>query len=113
MALMVGGSIWDIGSYPISFIRIIMQAEPIEVAAWQVSSDRGVDLTLSGQMRFPGDAFGQFVCSFQASTHWELEVVGTQGRLDLRAPRLRAADRSGGDLQAQPVESGVERPTCL
>ena len=36
--------------------------------------------------------------------------VGAEGRLQVRAPRLRAADRGGGDLQPEPVEGGVERP---
>src|SRR5512133_1849587 len=38
-----GGSIWDIGCYPISYARMIVGAEPVEVFGWQVTSAGGVD----------------------------------------------------------------------
>ena len=47
-----GGSIWDVGCYPISFTRLIAQAEPVEVFGWQTLSDSGVDQVFLGQMRF-------------------------------------------------------------
>ena len=45
-----GGSIWDVGCYPISFTRLIAQAEPIEVFGWQTTRARpGVDEVFVGQ----------------------------------------------------------------
>ena len=32
-----GGSIWDVGCYPISYARMLVGAEPQEVFGWQVS----------------------------------------------------------------------------
>ncbi len=81
-----GGSLWDIGSYPVSFSRLVMKSNPVEVAAWQISSERGVDLTFMGQMRFPSGAVAQFSCSFQSVPHWEMDFLGGQGRINLDIP---------------------------
>src|SRR5262249_4862238 len=69
-----------------SFARLVMKSDPVEVAAWQISSDRGVDLSLSGQLHFASGAVAQFGCSFQALPHWEMDFLGTQGRINLDIP---------------------------
>jgi xylose dehydrogenase (NAD/NADP) len=90
-----GGSLWDLGSYQVSFARFVTRANPVEVAAWQVSSDRGVDLTFVGQMRFPSGVVAQFSCSFQSAAHWNLELIGSTGRISLDIPWThRPADTS-------------------
>ncbi|MHB8630282.1 MAG: Gfo/Idh/MocA family protein [Aggregatilineales bacterium] len=89
-----GGSLWDIGSYPVSFSRLVMKAEPVAVAAWQITSDRGVDLTFTGQMRFPSDAVAQFSCSFQAVPHWEMDIFGAKGRINLDIPWTQRPDET-------------------
>ena len=81
-----GGALWDIGSYPVSFARTVMKAEPIEVCAWQVSSEGGVDLTLMGQLRFPNGTLAQFGCSFQAVPYWDMDIIGSAGRIHLDIP---------------------------
>ena len=40
---MGGGSLWDIGCYPLSFTRRVLGTEPLEVFGWQVTSPSGVD----------------------------------------------------------------------
>jgi predicted dehydrogenase len=81
-----GGSLWDIGVYPVSFFRTIMRANPVEVFGWQVTGEQEVDMTFMGQLRFASGALAQFGCSFQASPHTEVEIVGTDGRLKLNLP---------------------------
>jgi predicted dehydrogenase len=81
-----GGALWDLGSYQVSFARFVMRANPVEVAAWQVSSDRGVDLTFAGQMRFPSGVVAQFTCSLQSAARWSLELIGSAGRISLDIP---------------------------
>ncbi|MDL1899881.1 Gfo/Idh/MocA family oxidoreductase [Anaerolineae bacterium CFX9] len=83
---MGGGSLWDLGSYPVSFFRTMLGANPVEVSGWQHTTDRGVDLTFMGQMRFPNGEFAQFGCSFEASPHTEVELLGTEGRINLTLP---------------------------
>jgi xylose dehydrogenase (NAD/NADP) len=81
-----GGSIWDVGCYPISFTCLIAQAEPVEVFGWQRLSAHGVDDVFIGEMRFASGLFAQFESSFHTPYRTWLEVVGTKGSLHLDHP---------------------------
>jgi xylose dehydrogenase (NAD/NADP) len=81
-----GGSIWDVGCYPISYARLIAQAEPTEVFGWQRLSPSGVDEVFSGQLRFATGLLAQFDCGFRAPYRTFFEIVGTSGSLRLAMP---------------------------
>ena len=81
-----GGALWDVGCYPLSYTRTILQAEPLEVFAWQRTGKTGVDETLVAQMRFAGDIYAQFECSFAIPFRAEMEVLGSEGRLVIPTP---------------------------
>jgi D-xylose 1-dehydrogenase (NADP+, D-xylono-1,5-lactone-forming) len=83
---MGGGSIWDVGCYPISFMRMIVGAEPLEVFGWQVSGPGGADETFVGQMRFANDVHAQFDSGFKSPMRTHIEIVGTQGTLNIPVP---------------------------
>ena len=51
-----GGSLWDVGCYPVSFARYVLGEEPAEAFGWQVTGPTGIDETFSGQLRFPSGA---------------------------------------------------------
>jgi len=81
-----GGSIWDVGCYPISFARLVTGAEPLEVFGWQITGQTGIDMSFIGQMRFPDDVHAQFDCGFASPFHSFMEIVGTQGTLNIPVP---------------------------
>lgn len=81
-----GGSIWDVGCYPISYARFVIGAEPEQVFGWQMSSPSGIDETFVGQMRFPGDIVAQFDSSFRLPYRTQMEFIGTQASLRVRVP---------------------------
>jgi D-xylose 1-dehydrogenase (NADP+, D-xylono-1,5-lactone-forming) len=81
-----GGSVWDVGCYPISYIRHLLGQEPIEVFGWQMTGAHGVDEMFAGQMRFPGDVYGQFDCGFRVPHRQQLEVVGSEGIIRVPVP---------------------------
>jgi predicted dehydrogenase len=81
-----GGSIWDVGCYPISFARLVTGAEPLEVFGWQITGQTGIDMSFIGQMRFPDDVHAQFDCGFASTFHSFMEIVGTQGALNIPVP---------------------------
>jgi predicted dehydrogenase len=83
---MGGGSIWDVGCYPISFMRAIAGVEPIEVFGWQDSGPSGIDQTFVGQLAFPGQLYGQFDSSFVIPFHTHMEVVGSEATLIIPNP---------------------------
>jgi xylose dehydrogenase (NAD/NADP) len=81
-----GGSIWDVGCYPISYARMIAGREPVEYFGWQVMGEGGADLRFAGQMKFPGEAYSQFDCSFVSPSRSFMEITGTQGVLAVPTP---------------------------
>ena len=81
-----GGSIWDVGCYPISYARFIVGAEPIEVFGCQVPGQTGVDETFTGQLRFPGHVHAQFDSSFRAPFRTHMEIVGSEGAISITRP---------------------------
>ncbi|MCL4507060.1 MAG: Gfo/Idh/MocA family oxidoreductase [Chloroflexi bacterium] len=83
---LVGGSIWDVGCYPISYTRYVVGAEPEEVFGWQVTSRSGVDETFTGVMRFPGNVYGSFDSGFRAPFRTHIEIVGSEGIITVPKP---------------------------
>jgi D-xylose 1-dehydrogenase (NADP+, D-xylono-1,5-lactone-forming) len=81
-----GGSIWDVGCYPISFARLVAQAEPAEVFGWQIMGSTGIDVVFSGQLKFASGLLAQFDCGFRAPYRTSLEIVGTRGAIELGSP---------------------------
>ena len=83
---MGGGSIWDVGCYPISYTRTVVGETPLEVFGWQVTGETGIDETFVGQMRFTKDIHAQFDCSFAIPFHAFMELVGSEGTLNIPNP---------------------------
>ena len=83
---MGGGSIWDVGCYPISYARTVVGESPLEVFGWQVTGKTGIDDTFVGQMRFEGDIHAQFDSSFAIPFHTFMEIVGSEATLSIPKP---------------------------
>jgi predicted dehydrogenase len=81
-----GGSIWDVGCYPISYARSLVGADPLEVFGWQVTGPTGIDETFMGQMKFAQDVLAQFDSSFAVPFRTEMEIVGSEATLRVPAP---------------------------
>jgi predicted dehydrogenase len=83
---MGGGSIWDVGCYPISYSRAVLGENPLEVFGWQVTGPTGIDDTFVGQMKFANDIHAQFDSSFSIPFHTFMEIVGCEGTLSISKP---------------------------
>ena len=81
-----GGSIWDVGCYPLSFTRMVTGSLPVAVHGFQVQSPSGVDLTFSGHLQYPGDVLSQFHSSFGLPYNTYMEIQGTEGTLAVSSP---------------------------
>ncbi len=83
---MGGGSIWDVGCYPISFARMIVGEEPAEVFGWQVEGQSGSDDSFIGQMRFASGVHAQFDSGFKSPSRSYMEIVGSDAVLKIPDP---------------------------
>jgi predicted dehydrogenase len=89
---MGGGSLWDVGCYPVTFARRLAGEDPDRVAAFARFDERGVDRTFVGQLHFPGGLLAQFDSGFAAPDRERLEIVGSDVTLVLDSPFLPEPD---------------------
>ena len=81
-----GGSIWDVGCYPISYMRYIIDAEPLEVYGQQITGSTGIDDSFFGQLKFPGEIYAQFDSGFRTPFRTHMEIIGTDGTITIPSP---------------------------
>ena len=72
-----GGSLLDVGCYPVYAIRWAFGAEPLRVYA-TASYQNGVDVELSGILWFAEGRVGTFDCGFTLPLRGWLEIAGTE-----------------------------------
>jgi D-xylose 1-dehydrogenase (NADP+, D-xylono-1,5-lactone-forming) len=114
-----GGSIWDVGCYPISYARMVAGMEPEEVFGMQTLGGGGADITFVGQMRYPNEVYAQFDCGFASPQRSFMEITGTEGVLNVpvafkpgpnesltlsRGETVEQIDIKGGELYIGEVE---------
>ncbi len=81
-----GGTIMDIGCYPIHLSRWIFGAEPTRVnAVIERDPDFGTDRLVSALLDFPG-AQATFTCSTQMTPFQRIQFFGTKGRIEIEIP---------------------------
>jgi predicted dehydrogenase len=81
-----GGSLWDVGCYPVSYTCWLAGAAPVEVFGWQQSRTTGVDLEFAGMMRFADGSIAQFDSGFVGPFRADMEVVGSDAVLRIVRP---------------------------
>jgi predicted dehydrogenase len=88
-----GGSLMDIGCYPISLSRFLFDAEPEDVMATVEFDPRfRVDRLASGILRFEGGT-STFTCGTQLSPYQRVNIFGTTGRIEIEIPFNAPPDR--------------------
>ncbi|MCM3748799.1 Gfo/Idh/MocA family oxidoreductase [Paenibacillus pasadenensis] len=90
-----GGGLYDIGVYPITAARLLLGCEP-EAATVHAffSPDHGnVDMMASGLLEFPGGVGLTFDCGMWGASRNTLEVLGTDGIIEVPNAFVAWADR--------------------
>jgi predicted dehydrogenase len=80
-----GGSLWDVGCYPISIARLLAGVEPQEAFGRSRQGEADVDESFTGQITL-GEVIAQFDAGFRAPQRTHLEVVGSEGVITAAAP---------------------------
>ncbi len=83
---MGGGSIWDVGCYPVSYSILLAGCAPVEVMGWQVLSPSGVDQIFAGQLRFENGLLAQFSSGFALPYSTFMEIRGSEGTIEVPSP---------------------------
>ncbi|MCM3635377.1 Gfo/Idh/MocA family protein [Paenibacillus camelliae] len=80
-----GGSLYDVGCYPISAARYFLDREPIAATMQAMFSEKhgGVDMMAAGLVEFPGDVSLLFDCGMWAAFRNPMEILGTKGRIEI------------------------------
>ncbi len=81
-----GGALMDVGCYAVSGARLAAGSDPLSVCAELVTGPTGVDMRLTGLLRFDGDVLGVVDCGLDVPGRSELEIAGTEGRIVLPDP---------------------------
>ncbi|HTG70068.1 MAG TPA: Gfo/Idh/MocA family oxidoreductase [Candidatus Udaeobacter sp.] len=80
-----GGSIYDVGCYPINAARLLLGKEPEAVTVQALFSQEhdDVDMMASGLVEFEGAVSLTFDCGMWAAFRNPLEVLGTDGLIEV------------------------------
>ena len=82
---LAGGALMDVGCYCVSGSRLLC-GEPVTATAHQVVAQSGIDVRLTGTLLFAGDVVAQIDCAFDLPLRQRLEVVGSDGWLEVAWP---------------------------
>ena len=77
-----GGALMDLGSYPLSLIRMIAGAAPTAMHAIGTLDPSGVDSSASATLQFANGIIAQASCSFGAAIHRQALVAGEDGVIE-------------------------------
>ncbi len=105
-----GGGLMDIGCYAISLSRWIMDAEPSRVMGLvEVHPEWGVDRTASAILDFGAKGSATFTCSMAVTPYQVVQIIGTQGRIELSEVPFNAPRDKPCVVRLQPRDGPVER----
>ena len=95
---LAGGGLMDVGCYCVSAARLLA-GDPESVTAHQIQAPSGVDTRVVGTLAHAGGVLSHFDCALDLPGRSELEVVGSDGVLQVGDPFHSIA--TGIDLVAR------------
>ena len=81
-----GGGLMDVGTYCVSFCRLIMGREPNRLHYVAEITDRGYDASGAGCMGFPNGATAHFGTGIHVDLRNDATIYGTKGRIHVDWP---------------------------
>lgn len=85
---MGGGTIIDMGVYTIQLCQWVFQKEPISIQATGILNDDGVDLEMSGELKYSGNKIGKMKTSALNTMSCTAKIVGTKGEITVSSKIL-------------------------
>jgi predicted dehydrogenase len=86
------GALMDVGCYCVNATRHFSGGAPSAVTAWSTwHEESGGDLTTTALLEYPGHS-ALIDCSFESNARAGIEVVGSEGRIEIPKPWLPGTD---------------------
>jgi predicted dehydrogenase len=112
-----GGSIMDVGCYPVSMVRMIAGlavgrefAEPLELEGMaRLGAESGVDEYAVAALRFPGEILAQISSGILLAQDNTVQVFGTLGRIEVLSPWF-CSGIEGGSSRIRVFRTGEDTP---
>lgn len=80
-----GGAIRNLGCYPLSLTRLLMDAEPSQLTGrGRLAQDGSGDRQASAILTFKNDAMAVVSCADDVEMFWQFDVFGSEGRLTVK-----------------------------
>ncbi len=88
-----GGSVLDVGVYPISFATLIL-GEPSVIKTVSKLSVTGIDEYANVVMQYANGETAHVLSAINFNTPVEAEIIGTKGSIQIKNPWFKATDFS-------------------
>lgn len=107
-----GGSLMDLGCYPMSWVRHLTGEEPTVLGVDVEEGPEKIDAVISAELRFPSGVTASVSSAMTRGPSILLMVVGTEGRIEAENPMApqngnRLTIETGGGRTSGPVDAGV------
>jgi xylose dehydrogenase (NAD/NADP) len=111
---MGGGSLYDIGVYPVSAARLFFGTEPEAATVHALFKEEfgGVDMMASGVLEFPGGKALTFECGMLANFRNSLHLTGTKGHIEVPYAYLSTNRNENFFLTKDDVTREIEVPSA-
>ncbi|MCP5095985.1 MAG: Gfo/Idh/MocA family oxidoreductase, partial [Chloroflexi bacterium] len=106
-----GGSLWDVGVYPLSMAQYVMGSLPESLFGQQWTGESGVDEFFSGQLHYSNGRMAQISSSFRTPFYTFVDILGTEGRLILNRP-FTGVEPPDRKLMFYPNNGAAEEISC-
>lgn len=104
---LAGGSLLDVGVYPISLASMIYGRAPEDIVSMAHLGSTGVDEQAAMVFRYPGGALANLSCAVRTNTRHDAVIMGTEGMIVIQAPfwcgTTAILDRPGEEPQRKEL----------
>lgn len=104
-----GGSLYDVGCYPVNFIGMILNEIPISYKA-ECFEKHGVDISFSGILRYKSGVIASINSGFDSHKRMSSEIVGTKGYIVI--PETFGDDKGYIQIVTPSEEIKIDIPEC-
>ncbi len=80
-----GGSLYDVGSYPVNFFRFTTGKDPIKIVAQaEMHPTENIDLACYATLKYSDDCYATLYSAFNSQYRCDYKLTGTQGSIEVR-----------------------------